>query len=595
MSPSISLEPRSYAASNAPMSRQHSVTVVPMSFNAAMLIAQVADGWLQYSTLADLAPSTIINRTSAIRSLGHFLTQETDRALTLNKPVTHLTDRLYAWEQHQIDTQPKTSQRPRKLARELKNFVKAFLVSNDIDNPVLQRWTDSKPLLSYSDRSTDAVLNEFSNDERLLLENALKDVVRAGEALLKIGDRLLLEGKNPQEYGWESLPNIVWGLKHLLPEQLPTKLWQASFQTKVWQEIFDASSDLRKHKRSYFGNPVLGLLYPHMFHLQAIQSLLILKTGWSPEEVTGLTVSDVLVERQHVRIRTTKNRAHKTRYRELPRSSAVGGWRSGDLMVRGITSMRHVLSKHNKTDPFWIGALTRRQKREEQFLRSFTTSPQFSFGKLIAACDIEISLPHDRRRLRKTTKSAKAVLLGTLAGSAGDDHSIEVFHKHYAQTTTVHTVAAHTVLSAQNLVMDRIGPTVIPIHAATLENDQLHGNLAVALEETKKEGHTDKQISVTACSDPTNPPGKPGSLCLDAPRKCLECRNAVIFAEHLPRLQAYRALLKNIEKTMPPRQFSAIYGQQMVNIEVAISKFPDLSTQQPETSVRVPLTMRKTT
>lgn len=560
-----------------------------------MLIAQVSDGWLQYSMLADLSPTTIINRTSAIRSLGKFLTQETDRALMMNRPVKHLTDRLYAWEQYQIDTQSKTSQRPQKLANDLKNFVKTYLVSNGIDNPDLQRWTDSKPFISYSDRPTDVPLDEYSNAERLLLENTLKDVVRAGEALLKLGDRLLLEGRNPQEHGWESLPNIVWGLKHLLPEQLPANLWQTSFQTKVWQEILDAAGGLGKTKRFYFGNPVIGLLYPHMFQLQAIQSLLILKTGWSPEEVTGLTVSDVLVEAQNVRIKTTKNRAHKIRYRELPRSSSAnGGWSSGDLIVRSITAMQHTLPSKNKTGPFWVGALTGRRKGEKQFLRSLTASPQFSFGKLIAACGIEISLPHDRRRLRKTVKSAKAVLLGTLAGSAGDDHSIEVFRNHYAQTTTVHTIAAHTVLAAQKLVMDRIGPTVIPIHATNLEPDQIHGDLAVALEETKNEGSTDKQLSVTACSDPTNPPGKPGMLCLDAPRKCLECRNAVIFAEHLPRLHTYLALLKNIEKSMPPRQFSAIYGQQIVNIEAAISKFPEPSGNQRDTPVKFPLTMRTT-
>lgn len=592
MNPSFSLEPRVYVAPSMPISGPRSVTINPLKFKAAILIAQVSDGWLQYSTLADLSPTTIINRASAIRSLGNFLTQESDRALTMNVPIARLTDRLYEWERHQIETQSKTSQRPQKLATDLKNFVKAYLVGNDIENSVLQRWTDSRPLIFQSDRVTDAALNEFSNAERLLIERAFKDVIRAGEAFLELGDRLLREGKNPQEHGWETLPNIVWGLKHLAPEQLPNELWQASFQSKYWKEILGAARGLEKHRQLYFGNLLIGLLYPHMMHLQAIQSLLMLKTGWSPEEVGSLTMSDVLVEAQKVRVRTTKNRAHRTRYRELPRSSSSSGWSSGDLVVRCIAAMKHTTSNKNKTDLLWIGALTSRGKGDKRFLGRLASSPQFSFGKLISACDIEITRPHDRRRLRKTTLSAKAVLLGTLAGSAGDDHSIEVFRNHYAQTTTVHTIAAHTVLSAQRLVMNRIGPTVIPISAAHLESDQLSGSLSVAVEETKNEGSADKQLSITACSDPTNPPGAPGTLCLDAPRKCLECRNAVIFAEHLPRLLTYRALLKDIEKAMPPRQFSAVYGQQVINIDAAIAKLPVPTSKPPEASVMLPLTMR---
>lgn len=595
MSNAFSLEPRSYSAPSTPVSGPRSVTIMPLKFNAATLIAQVADGWLEYSRLADLAPTTVINRTSAIRSLGYFLTQDDDRTLALHKPGNHLTERLYAWEQHQIETRSKTSQRSQSLAQNLKRFTKAYLVKHEIDGPDLHRWADSKPLLYQPSHDGHNPLDEFSNAERLLLEQAFKNVIRAGEALLEAGERLLDQGLNPQEHGWESLSNLVWGLKHLSPEVLPKEMWSPKGRSQLWHKVLDAAPEMRRHQKHYFGNPAIGLLYPHMFHLQALQCLLILKTGWSPEEVSGLVPSDVLVGDNNVRIKATKNRAHKIRYRDLPRSSSgLPGWKSGDLIIRVLTAMRHI-PRDSQTPPvLWIGALTGRQKGRKEFLQTLTGSTQFSFGKLVNACDIDIGLPHDRRRLRKTTKSAKAVLLGTLAGSAGDDHSIEVFRHHYAQTTTIHTIAARTVMSAQNLVMEKIGPTVIPTHAANLEADQLDANIASALEETKTETATDKQLSIAACSDPNNPPGSPGSLCLDAPRKCLECSNAVIFAEHLPRLKTYREILKNIEKTMPPRQFETLYGQQLVNIEAAIAKFPDSPPTQHTTPVRLPLTMRTT-
>lgn len=591
----IALEPRSYIASSMPISGPRSVTIRPLKYNAALLIAQISDGWLEYSTIADLAPTTIINRASTIRSLGNFLKEDTDRILTLHASDNKVLERLYAWEQNQNETQSKASQRPQKLARDLKHFLKAYLVKHDINNPDLHRWADSKPLLYSPVHDGINPLDEFSNAERLLLEQTFKNVIRAGEAFHKTGDRLLSEGKNPLEYGWEHPANLVWGLRHLSPDFFPQKIWNVKGRAKLWQNILDTAPELRKHHDFYFGNPAIGLLYPHMFHLQALQCLLILKTGWSPEEVSGLRLSDVLIETNNVRIRMTKNRAHKLRFRDLPRSSATSaGWKSGDLIVRGFAAMQHIPRDNQAKEALWIGALTGRPKGRNDLVQPLLGTTQFSFGKLIAACDIDISLPHDRRRLRKTVKSAKAVLLGTLAGSAGDDHSIEVFRHHYAQTSTIHTMAARTVMSAQDLVMNRIGPTVIPTPATDIEADQLHASLATALKETKTEGDTDKQLSITACSDPNNPPGAPGSLCLDAPRKCLECSNAVIFAEHLPRLQAYREILKNMEKTMPPRQFSALYGQQIVNVEAAIAKFSDSATSQRTVPVRLPLTMRTT-
>jgi hypothetical protein len=55
---------------------------------------------------------------------------------------------------------------------------------------------------------------------------------------------------------------------------------------------------------------------------------------------------------------------------------------------------------------------------------------------------------------------------------------------------------------------------------------------------------------------------------------CLQCRNAVIFRDHLPRLLVYSGVLEDIEKIMPPIQFSEIYGQQRVNIDAILAEFP---------------------
>jgi hypothetical protein len=36
----------------------------------------------------------------------------------------------------------------------------------------------------------------------------------------------------------------------------------------------------------------------------------------------------------------------------------------------------------------------------------------------------------------------------------------------------------------------------------------------------------------------------------------------------------YRDVLDDIEKTMPPIQFSAVYGQQLANLDAILAEFP---------------------
>ncbi len=158
------------------------------------------------------------------------------------------------------------------------------------------------------------------------------------------------------------------------------------------------------------------------------------------------------------------------------------------------------------------------------------------------------------RRLRKTVKSARAALLGTLAGAAGgDDHSVEVFRGgHYAQTTTVHTIAAQTVLRAQNKVLHRAsqGPTFVTATAAEIAQNPTPSEFTEIAASVAAETPTEQELTIAACRDP--PLGAPfqekGVLCHASPSMCLQCRNAIVFRDHLPRLIAYKEALDSIEK-----------------------------------------------
>jgi len=78
---------------------------------------------------------------------------------------------------------------------------------------------------------------------------------------------------------------------------------------------------------------------------------------------------------------------------------------------------------------------------------------------------------------------------------------------------------------------------------------------------------------------------------------CFACPNAIVFADHLPRILAYREILRGHENEMTPAQFAATHGQQLVNIERILSEFSSTEIENAQlahqaASVHVPLTQR---
>src|SRR5699024_2553600 len=101
---------------------------------------------------------------------------------------------------------------------------------------------------------------------------------------------------------------------------------------------------------------------------------------------------------------------------------------------------------------------------------SFSRQP---FSSLLASVSPAVSRPYDARRLRKTVKSVRAAVLRSADVAAGDDHSVEVFRRHYAQSTTVHVLAGAAVNAAQQQVFTRVqrGPVFVNAPANAIDRD----------------------------------------------------------------------------------------------------------------------------
>ena len=555
----------------------------PAKYVASRLVAELADAWMAGAEADALTPATAARQSVVIRRLGEFLTEDADRFLTLSGDGAEVARRLHDWESEMVNCFPPPSVHAKKLGMTLRNHVARHLQSSGVFDGVLADWASSNVL---DGRPYECVpLDEFSNSERLELERTCRDIVRRTEERLARGDTMLKAAQDPRDGGWDRADNVLWVLRHL-PYDSSFRAHLAGEGRQLDARVVDLLSGVARDrlKAPPIAAAVGAFLVPTDEYLLAIRVLLHLQTGWAPEESAQLRRDDIEYSDDALRVRARKLRAQRIRWHTLDSShQPPWGWKAGDLMRRAAHAMQHAHALTPEEPAFWVTPVQNARDRKPDEYPSFVLRPEYFNAKrslrgLIERHGLSISQPYDMRRLRKTVKSARAVVLGTLNGAAGDDHSIEVFRNHYAQTTTVHTIAAQTVLRAQQKVLTRAvnGPTFVEANAVELKRNHPDPELAILAESVATETPVEQELTVAACRDPYGGPvGQRGSLCHASPSMCLQCRNAVIFRDHLPRLIAYSAILANIEKSMAPVPFAETYGQQRVNIDAVLARFPD--------------------
>jgi hypothetical protein len=566
-------------------SRLKSCTINPALYTAGRLISELADAWKDYAETVQPAAHTVSGRGSAIRSVGKFLTEDSDKHLTLRSKGAEVTSRLHDWENSIIINNSATSSYPKLLGQTIRSTVSYYLQANDLDIEVISDWADG-PVLDG--RVIDpAPLDEFSNHERQQLESTCRQIVRDTETRLIRGDRLLETGHDPRRFGWSQFENMLWALRHLAYEEAFRVHLVGRKREFDPAEVDRMSGTYRNsdqiHKPSLI-TAVGAFLAPDPEFLLAVRILLHLQTGWAPEETANLRRLDVEFGEATVRVRTPKTRAHRVRWHTLESSRVrPWGWKAGDLLRRAAHAMRHAHAITPNDPSFWMTAARVSPVHHDGEYPSWAIrahtfqTPVSSLGQLIRRRELSISKPHDMRRLRKTVKSARAVVLGTLNGAAGDDHTVEVFRGHYAQSTTVRTISAQTVIRVQQKVLEQAvhGPVLVTASAQEIANSSGGDRKIVELAElVVSETPTEQELTLSACRDPHDGPfAEQGALCHASPSMCLQCRNAVIFPEHLPRLLAYEATLESLEKSLSPIAYNEFYGQQSANLRAVIAEF----------------------
>lgn len=575
----------------------HEFRINPLDFKCSILIAQLADGWLMYSHFNQSSESTTRRGFTAIRSVGRFLDDDKDRLLNLcgNDRTVH---RLHDWEVSLKDQFSPNSRSPHSLGSKIRQFTRLYLKDRGIANTLSSKWAESEEL--HPERSSES-LDDFNPRERREIRDSCQNLVRVAERNSRNCARLLALGRNPITHGWDDAANAIWGLLNLPKSEIvdakPRILTSSRYGRLKLEERLGEQSHW-----SFSGHyPIQGMLSPNQIHLTAIVVLILLKTGWSPEEIKWLTVADIEFSPEEVRIRRVKRRANRVRFSVLKIKGRAGnyGWSAGDLFCRARDLMCHI--KGENTSPyFWQFFPQNGAPLPERVDITQTSTCSFkqggAFTTLIERCGIEISQPHDLRRVRKTVKSVRGGVAGTLAGAAGDDHSTETFGRYYAGTTTLRILAAEATTNAQTMAFETAtGPILIPEDSNYVANSA-SGELQQVAKDTIADSSERLPPSVATCRDPEDAPHLPtGDLCLDAPAKCLDCANARIFRDHLPRLLSYRSVIEKIAVEVSSTARSEIFRVQLANIDKALSTFTEeqiLAAQQSRTTLHIPLTMK---
>ncbi|MFJ1757685.1 hypothetical protein [Kitasatospora sp. NPDC088134] len=580
--------------------------VDPSKYTCSRLAAQLADEWVAYVRRAKLRDGSLYGQT--IRAFAeyvdkHALSHGLDASkVTLSGGPLDLVEVIYAWEVSLREEYAATSTMPWGLANSLLVLIDSCAVHGGEVSERLRRRAENGA--SFGKPET-GVLEEFSNAERLALTQAARADVRAMEARLSQGRRLLEIGQDPRlvHQGWHELPNLVWAARAgllnttTLRDALSshTYRWPAALRELLTSGGSQGTMNLMRE--------VSALLFPGELDLQAFRILLTMGMDCAPEELPTLMLPDVVFTDGGVRLVQQKLRAHRIRqrlHRDLPELdesadepqdfAGQGVWDVPGL-IRRLISATELTRVVFAVDPYLMVSVEIGPRTKEGLsLRAAQVSfklPKRRFPDWIAghvredgSPALEISLPHDVRRFRKAVKSARvAVLGGVLSDLAGDDHHVETFRSHYGHGTTTYTLSGRAINQAQKTVFSKIeGKPVLVQQDAEKDLAKPAAASALGVTVPQAEALRDGQLDMglVNCRDPYDSPYTPGTkLCHVAPAMCMLCRNAVIFTSQIPRLLMLSDHIEHMKTVLDPPRWQAYWGKQAAALAEVFTECAD--------------------
>jgi hypothetical protein len=578
-----------------------SATLYPDDYGSAKLTLRIlAAAWVDMTETNGLSQRTAEGYAGAIRNFGRFLAAyRPARNLLLGVDNGCFEECHFAWEQDMAAKNPTSSVAARHSERIL--ALIRYLDAEFI--PLGKSITERAQSGPYIDRKPTKPRQEFSNADRLALRDAARAQVRAMENRLADGRKLLasLDQKEPgnADRTGELLAKLHDGeltIQDLSQLSDPNSL--------VWPKSVDVPTTASFRAIGLL-RALLDLLSPNADDLTAFEVLLLFETGWAPEELRGLRISEFTDSPEGRTYLKHKPRAQKSSHELV--ANAAGSWNTNALIDRWLSATETV-RRHCRDDAEDFVFISGRYDRDELGWivdRPPTAAAAYSLRRWVAKRQLEVSEPHHIGRIRKTAKLIQGLRAGTLAGAAADDHHVEVFKGHYLPTTTIYALTPVILRNATDKLFVRmterigIGPLVVAGPSSEVaKDDSLPVEIKQAAESVATETEADRSMLPVSCKNILESPfAGPGTLCPERIRQCFSCSNSIVFEDHLPRVLSLGDRLETVRAELPPSQFSADYGQVHANVQSVLDSFPDAAIQAARRRIsseglNFPLSMR---
>ncbi|HWU08590.1 MAG TPA: hypothetical protein VN520_19795 [Streptomyces sp.] len=569
----------------------------PADYTCSRLAAELADEWVEYVTATEITGWAVSYRSAIHRFCTAMDTAAGPAASELTLARPGLVDLLVEWERGL----PKTYTAGSKWPGYLSSGVRTLIIRRDDHadrkvDPALARLVRGPITISWGESSE---RDEFTRAEKRAMVRAAWQCVRAMETRVERGWELADNGRHPNVGSWTSIADLLWALAHgdLQPREIrmsmpPSPRWPEELRKLALGADGTFVSNVAKHRLM---KCLVAMLYPTTLDLHAFRVLLIDATGHAPEELTQFGTQDVEFLPKGVRLTLTKNRASRMRHRAFydANPSDVAADTAGDVfsdqprreaseVVRRLMAATERVRQRAPqiTDSLFVRAVAWADGRLV-FDKWNPLVPTANFSSWLGVWGVTVSGEAHVGRLRKSTKVEKAIVTGGRISGAADDHTQETFAGHYAQGTTLRILSGQVINTAQehwfNKALakeeDAKGPTVVTPEAADQlqDPDQLQ---ALGLAAREADGIIQGQLDmgVTHCRNPWESPFSPaGELCSVAPLRCLECRNAWILPSQLPQLLLFEEHLERLRRRLPPKVFTAQWGQSFTNLRAVLA------------------------
>lgn len=593
------------------------VAVNPGDWRCSGLMAEVLDGWVAHRRPGVDSRYARFKTTQADPyALGDFARFVDDHA---GDPValrlaTLPLELVADWEadlaaRFFVDGcgERKVSNEPHVRAAKVFAFIRKAAAIGVVVDPMLLDRARHAPRSRWHRHVAGQVVG-FTDDEDRALKNALLGVLDQAVAKVRQGAALIAAGRDPDQYGWNSLANLAWRAVlggGLSSQDILEHLWEPLPADRKWANLDSSITDLwpggkpagscgRTSFPVRLRATIWRLVFPNGDDVLAAYFLLLALTGGEPSWAQSLSIDAMAVRGNGCVLTGFKGRQPFATVSErvFPRLAGEGMCvpRLWALIVELTAPVRHVRCAQGAGD--------------QRSLWLHLDAGYYRLGIVRWFClrewwerNAQGSLSgYDTRSFRQGRRSLETIdVRGENLTGNPFEHSIDVFLNHYGDDPKLLVLTLETLDAFQQNWFDSVvagKPEVTARHGVVITTalmDRLIAGEEPARALVKAStGLDDDGLDRLICTEDDDTPV--GTACVDithAPFEdavagevcqrlwvgtCFGCRNAIVTERHLPFIvHFYDSVVAEDQRDLP----ADLFAERWASVRAAIATILD--------------------